>query len=155
MKILFVCMGNICRSPAAEGVFQKMLDNEKLSEAITCDSAGVIAYHQGEKADGRMSQHASKRNYDLTSIARQFQTSDFSDFDLILTMDNQNYTDVVSQADSPEEREKVHKMVSYCKIHNVPAVPDPYYGGHDGFEHVMDILEDSCGELLLKIKKQI
>ena len=152
MKILFVCMGNICRSPAAEAIFQKMLDKENLNDKFSCDSAGVAAYHVGEGADGSMIVHAAKRNYDLTSISRQFLVKDFQDFDLILTMDDRNYTDVTDLAGSPEDLGKVHKMVSYCKVHDVPVVPDPYHGGYDGFEHVMDILEDSCTELLIKLK---
>ena len=151
-KILFVCMGNICRSPAAEGVFQSLIDKNNLSSKISCDSAGTISFHTGKPADHRMQQAATKRGYDLTSRARQINSSDFENFDLILTMDDENYANVMRMAYSDKEKQRVKKFCSYCKDHSESEVPDPYYGGAKGFEHVLDLLEDGCVELLKSIR---
>ncbi|NQZ01586.1 MAG: low molecular weight phosphotyrosine protein phosphatase [Bdellovibrionales bacterium] len=155
MKVLFVCLGNICRSPAAEGIFINMVQSEGLQDSFQIDSAGTGAWHEGEPADGRMREHAKQRGYELPSIARQFKTSDFKEFDYILTMDNMNFEDVIALADNQQEKDKVRKMVSFCKVHDVPGVPDPYHGGDDGFRLVMDILEDGCSELLKKLKEEM
>ncbi|MHB1687951.1 MAG: low molecular weight protein-tyrosine-phosphatase [Ignavibacteriaceae bacterium] len=155
-KILFVCLGNICRSPAAEGIMSRMIKFEGLENQIEVDSAGTIAYHTGEHADPRMRKHASQRGYDLTSLARKFNPEkDFKKFDYIITMDNQNYEDVLSIDIKNEYAFKVFKMVQFCKSHKVDAVPDPYYSGSEGFENVLDILEDGCQNLLKKIKNEI
>lgn len=155
MKVLFVCLGNICRSPAAEGIFRHKVKQKKLEHLITCDSAGTSAYHAGEPADGRMRQHAMDRGYELTSLARQLIPQDLENFDLILTMDDSNYHNTLSLDPEGHNHQKVKKMVSYCEIHNVSEVPDPYYGGYDGFELVIDILEDSCDELLKELKTRV
>ncbi len=153
-SVLFVCLGNICRSPAAEGIFQKKVANAGLSDQFKIDSAGTSAYHEGEEADGRMQKHAKKRGYDLLSLQRPFRPeSDFENFDYIITMDESNYHNVLSSSDNPKDHKKVHKMTSFCKVHNIDHVPDPYYKGDVGFEHVMDILEDACEELLNELKK--
>lgn len=154
MKVLFVCLGNICRSPTAEGVFKAFVDNEGLGEFIQSDSAGTSAYHEGSLADGRSRNHASLRGYNLTSISRQLRESDFSDFDLILTMDDSNFAKVVAFGQTLEgaDLSKVKKFTSYCEIHNIDEVPDPYHRGHDGFEHVLDIIEDGCAVLLKQLK---
>jgi protein-tyrosine phosphatase len=116
MKVLFVCLGNICRSPAAEGIFLKMVKDANLQDKIKVDSAGTGAWHKGEPADARMQSHANERGYELPSVAREFRMSDFKDFDYILTMDNMNYEDVKAWADTAEDHAKVHKMVSFCKV---------------------------------------
>lgn len=152
-KVLFVCLGNICRSPAAEGIFKRLITENQLQDKLECDSAGTSSYHSGESADARMINHASRRGYSLTSISRPFfPDTDFDKFDLIVAMDNKNYSDLLSVADNEEQESKVVKMVDYCKIHKISGVPDPYSGGPDGFEHVIDILEDACNELIKNYK---
>lgn len=151
IKILFVCLGNICRSPAAEGAMTQMVKDRNLSDRISCDSSGTMALHAGSPADGRMKDAASRRGYNLTSVSRKLTVDDFEKFDYIITMDNHNYDDVVSHPKSMKN--KVHKFVDFCKIHKVDAVPDPYYGGDKSFEYVMDIIEDGCAHLLDKVSK--
>lgn len=155
MKVLFVCLGNICRSPTAEGIFTKLVKNEGLESLISCDSAGTSAYHSGEAADGRMQMHASERGYKLTSLARQFISEDLERFDLVLTMDSSNYENAKAIATDQRFFKKIVPMTNFCKIHNVDEVPDPYYGGDSGFDLVIDILEDSCSELLKSLKKDL
>jgi protein-tyrosine phosphatase len=148
--VLFVCMGNICRSPAAEGVFRKMVADAGRSEAFYIDSAGTIGYHAGGRADGRMRAAARVRGYELESIARRIETEDFDIFDVIVTMDDENFSDV-SRID-PGTGAQVERMCDYCKEHDISEVPDPYYGGSAGFEHVLDILEDACSNLLARLE---
>lgn len=151
-KVLFVCLGNICRSPAAEGVFQAIVDREKLSDNFTVDSAGTYGGHAGEKADARMRAAATRRGYNLTSRSRQIRYEDFVDFDLILTMDDRNYERVHRLAPDHELRKKIYRMTDFCRTIQADHVPDPYYEGHEGFEIVLNILEDSCNGLLEDIK---
>jgi protein-tyrosine phosphatase len=157
MKVLFVCLGNICRSPAAEGIFQKMLRDAKLDHKVSVDSAGTGGWHEGEPPDARMMDHARKRGYDLSQLeARQFSgENDFVNSDFIVTMDDSNYSNILALDPSKVFHARVHKLVKFCRIHNVKEVPDPYHKGPDGFEHVLDILEDACEQLLLKIKDTI
>lgn len=157
MKVLFVCLGNICRSPAAEGIFSKMLETQGLKEHILCDSAGTGGWHAGEPPDGRMIEHAKNRGYNLSPLrARQFQPgSDFEKFDLIVTMDQSNFEDVCDHTDKEEWLLKVRPITDYCKIHQVDHVPDPYHRRADGFELVLDILEDACSELLNDLSRTI
>ncbi len=153
MKVLFVCLGNICRSPTAEGVFKHFVESEGLSGIITSDSAGTSGHHDGGQADSRSMHHAELRGYQLASISRQIKVSDFFDFDLILTMDDSNFDKVIRLAiEIDADTEKVKKFTSYCQIHQINEVPDPYYKGHDGFEEVLDIIEDGCQALLNEIK---
>lgn len=155
-NVLFVCLGNICRSPTAEGVMKSMVQKRGLEDKVFCDSAGTAAYHEGEPADGRMREHANERGYDLTSIARRFNPQvDFEKFDYILTMDDSNYRNI--RALDPENRfnNKIHKMTSFCRIHNTSHVPDPYYGGDDGFRLVIDIIEDACSHLLDQLETEL
>ncbi len=154
LNILFVCMGNICRSPSAEAVMNKIINDEKLSDKIKCDSAGTIDYHEGEPADSRMKKHASKRGYALTSIARQFKRNDFEKFDYIVVMDRENYSDIIAKDQDGKYTNKVSIMTDYCTKHNANEVPDPYYGGAEGFEKVLDLLEDACKGLLNKIESE-
>jgi len=153
IKVIFVCLGNICRSPSAEAVMNSLIEKEGLSDKIQCDSAGTIAYHAGEPADARMKKHALKRGYNLTSIARKFTNEDFGNFDYIVAMDRNNYTDILALDKEAENVDKISMMTSYCSDHDDEEVPDPYYGGPQGFEHVLDLLEDATAGLLEKIKK--
>ncbi|MFC2083903.1 low molecular weight protein-tyrosine-phosphatase [Bacteroidota bacterium] len=154
IKILFVCMGNICRSPSAEGIMKKIIKKEGLHEKIKCDSAGTIDYHEGESADPRMIEHAEKRDYQLDSIARQIIYEDLIDFDYIITMDRENYNDVISLDLSGKNNHKVSLMTDYCSKCKDKDVPDPYYSGREGFELVLNILEDSCWGLLKHLRSK-
>ena len=153
VRVLFVCMGNICRSPAAEGIFRKFAENANLGKQITVDSAGTIDYHSGELPDARMRKHALTRGYDLDSRARQFNPKkDFIDFDYIITMDNDNYSNITNLDHKNQYSNKILKMADFISDKNVREVPDPYYGGSEGFEFVINILEDGSKNLLTKIK---
>jgi protein-tyrosine phosphatase len=155
-KILFVCMGNICRSPAAEGIAKKILERKGLTEKIEIDSAGTLGYHTGELPDQRMIKHASMRGYVLDSSARQFnQKKDFDYFDYIVTMDDSNYSEITSLDRRNKYKDKVMKMVSFGNKIKVGEVPDPYYSGSQGFENVLDILEDSVEALINKVEDEI
>lgn len=154
-KVLFVCLGNICRSPTAEGVMKHYVENSGLAEYIEIDSAGTYGGHAGELPDHRMRQHASERGYNLTSRSRQVRTSDFEDFDLIIAMDDKNYQNLRDMAPDLESQAKIHRMTEYGNQTKYDYVPDPYYGGADGFELVLDLLEDTCNGLLNDIKKRI
>ncbi len=151
-RILFVCLGNICRSSAAEEVMRTLLQRDGLDKAVEVDSAGILSYHQGELPDSRMRMHAARRGYQLTHRSRPVCTDDFFDFDLILGMDDHNIQDLKERAPSPETEQKIHRMTDYCRHKVVDYVPDPYYGGASGFENVLDILEDACQGLLDEIR---
>ena len=150
MKILFVCLGNICRSPAAEGVFLHQLVERELNEHFVVDSAGTGGWHVGNPADRRMQAAANRRGIQLPSRARQISLDDLSEFDLILTMDDANLAAVTSLASEAGRRAtaKIKPMLSYTSQFSETEVPDPYYGGEEGFEHVLDLLEDACSNLL-------
>jgi protein-tyrosine phosphatase len=150
MKILFVCLGNICRSPAAEGVFLHLLQERGLSDQFLVDSAGTGGWHVGNPADRRMQAAANRRGIQLPSRARQISLDDLSEFDLILTMDDANLAAVTSLASEAGSRAtaKIKTMLSYTSQFSETEVPDPYYGGEAGFEHVLDLLEDACSNLL-------
>ncbi|KAF3795435.1 hypothetical protein EJ110_NYTH04973 [Nymphaea thermarum] len=167
--VLFVCLvsvlfvpGNICRSPAGEGVFRDVVKKRGLESKFNIDSAGTINYHEGNLADPRMRSAARTRGIEITSISRPIRPSDFKDFDLILAMDKQNREDILDAFDRWKARDslpadaatKVKLMCSYCKRHKETEVPDPYYGGPQGFEKVLDMLEDACESLLDSIVSQ-
>lgn len=155
ISILFVCMGNICRSPSGEAVMNELIKRENLQDKISCDSAGTIAYHEGEPADSRMKAHAIKRGYNLTSIARRFAESDFEKFDYIIAMDESNYSDLLAFDKNKKYKSKIFMMTDFAANKSYKEVPDPYYGGPQGFETVLDILEDSCAGLLKELKLKL
>ena len=148
-SVLFVCMGNICRSPTAEGVFRKLVSDAGRDAEFSIDSAGTIGYHSGDRADRRMRAAAAERGYQLDSRARRIDIADFDRFDWIVTMDDDNFRDVSGM--SPDSRSRVVRMCDYCEMHDVTEVPDPYYGGNEGFYTVIDILEDACGNFLRQV----
>ena len=149
--ILFVCLGNICRSCTAEEIMRTILKREGLDKAVTVDSAGLISYHQGEQADPRMRAHASRRGYHITHLSRPVRMTDFEEFDLIIGMDDSNIGGLRDLAPSIEAEAKIHRMTEYCTRIVADHVPDPYYGGAQGFENVIDILEDACEGLLKEL----
>jgi len=143
-KILFVCLGNICRSPSAEAVFKGLVKSKGVANEFEIDSAGTYAYHEGEQADRRMQQHAIKRGFDLTSISRPFYPeTDWDYFDFIVAMDNKNFADLNEMARSADDLKKLHKITSFSTEYDYDQIPDPYYGGDAGFELVLDLLEDA------------
>jgi len=147
-RVLFVCLGNICRSPAAEGIFDAKVNAAGLENKITIDSAGTSGYHNGELPDARMRQHGSKRGYQFNSRSRQFVVQDFEQFDVIIVMDESNYKDVMRLASNSEQQKKVHRMVEFSQQYPDDHIPDPYYSGAEGFEYVLDLLEDATEGLL-------
>lgn len=153
-KLLFVCLGNICRSPSAENIMQHLINEAGLSKEIICDSAGTSSYHVGSPPDRRMSAAAKLRGIQLLGEARQFQRSDFEKFDLILAMDKENYRDILSLDRSRQYEDKVKLMCDFCTKHSLKEVPDPYYGGTEGFNQVIDLLLDACEGLLNYIVSQ-
>ena len=149
-KVLFVCLGNICRSPAAEGVFLHLLNQRGLQDHFVVDSAGTGSWHVGNPADRRMQAAAKRRGIHLPSRARQIELSDLEEFDLVLTMDDENFRAVKGLAREAGVRAKaeIRPMLSYSQGSNETEVPDPYYGGEAGFDHVLDLLEEACAALL-------
>jgi len=155
-RILCVCLGNICRSPAAEGVLQHRVSVRGLAEQFEIDSAGTSGFHVGEPADSRMRRAAQARGYTLTSRSRQFVVEDFDQFDLILAMDRSNLSEILSCARSEKHKRRTRLFSSYLPQGSREDVPDPYYGGPSGFEDVLDMLElgsDAVIESLLNNSK--
>ena len=156
IKVLFVCLGNICRSPAAEGVFLHLLDERGLSDQFVVDSAGTGGWHVGNPADRRMQAAANRRGINLPSRARQICLEDFSSFDLVLTMDDSNLAAVqgLARDAGSQATARIKPMLSYTRRFNETEVPDPYYGGDAGFEHGLDLLQDPCANLLDELSPQ-
>lgn len=146
-------MGNICRSPAGENVMRKLLEEAGLDDKVRCDSAGTISYHTGNPPDPRMSAAGRKRGLPMTGSARKVTEQDLEDFDLILAMDDENFTEL-EHLSPPECRHKIKNFCGYCIHHPDTQVPDPYYGGEQGFEHVLDLLEDGCARILKQIQEK-
>ena len=154
IKVLFVCMGNICRSPTAHGVFQSLVDEQGLGDQIIVDSAGTHSYHIGSPPDLRSQHLAQSRGVDLTGLrARQFESDDFLDFDFLLAMDHANLSNMSSLRPDKKARAQLELMLHYSEKFKQKEVPDPYFG-NDGFELVFDMISDASEGLLRHIKKQ-
>ena len=151
VRVLMVCLGNICRSPAAEGVLLAHLERRGLDGVVEVDSAGTGAYHVGERADPRMRDAARRRGYELPSIARAVRDADFGDFDLILAMDREN----LANLESRDRGGDVRLLGAFVPGDEVPDVPDPYYGGGDGFERVLDLIESAMPALLDDLQTRV
>lgn len=152
MKILFVCLGNICRSPAAEAVMNKLLREKGMDGKVICDSAGTSGAHKGALADPRMRKKASQREVEIESVSRQVELSDFESFDLIVAMDRQNLADLRSLSnENPLSRAKIILMTRYSPRYHGQDIPDPYYGGEKGFDVVLDMLEKSTQGLFANL----
>ena len=153
--VLFVCMGNICRSPTAHGVFKRKLMDAGLAHRVKVDSAGTHNYHPGSPPDARSQAHAAKRGYDLSDLrARQIIEADFTHYELILVMDWDNLA-LVQDECPPEHMGKLRRLTEFCLTHDTPVVPDPYHGGAKGFDQVLDLVEDACDGLLRHVKQQM
>lgn len=148
-NILFVCLGNICRSAAANGIMEAIIEREALEGSIKIDSAGTYGGHRGELPDSRMRAAAAARGYNLTHRSRRITEDDFELFDYIIVMDDMNYESVSRLAPERKYLDKVYRFVEFCTNHpQWSYVPDPYYEGREGFELVLDLLEDGCEGVL-------
>ncbi|VAW68528.1 Low molecular weight protein tyrosine phosphatase [hydrothermal vent metagenome] len=152
VNVLFVCMGNICRSPTAEGLFRQAVEEAGLAGHIKIDSAGTHSYHIGSQPDARAQAASLKRGIDLSNLrGRQAENSDFSEFDYVLAMDNSNYSDLMQLAGGSADN--LHLFLDFSDNFSETEVPDPYYGGDQGFEHVLDLIEDASKGLLTHIRQ--
>lgn len=154
-RVLFVCLGNICRSPAAEGVMRALVEAEGLGGSILVRSAGTAGWHTGKLPDQRMRNAAQNRGYNLSSRARQVNEDELRENDLILVMDQPNLRDVRSIDRESRHTAKIHLFCDFCTDHEEKEVPDPYYGGEQGFELVLDLLEDGCRGVLAHIRSAL
>lgn len=153
-RLLFVCLGNICRSPAAEGVMKSLTDKAGVAEEFLIDSAGIGNWHVGQLPDKRMRLCGARRGYDFSSRARQIDRKDFGRFDRILVMDNENMRTVKALAPTQDDAEKVEMLASYITRHpEATVIPDPYYGDDSDFDYALDLIEDGCRGLLYKLTK--
>jgi protein-tyrosine phosphatase len=147
-------MGNICRSPTAEAVFRHYVENAGMSEKILIDSAGTHDYHIGDKADARAQRAAQQRGYDMSRLrGRQVEEGDFSNFDYVLAMDMANLS-ILQRITPPDSDTRARLFLEYARHHGEREVPDPYYGGEDGFERVLDMVEDAAQGLLQEIRRE-
>ena len=155
-NILFVCLGNICRSAAANGIMEAIIEREDLEDSIKIDSAGTYGGHRGELPDSRMRAAAAARGYNLTHRSRRITEEDFELFDYIIVMDDMNYENVSRIAPERKYLNKVYRFTEFCRNHpQWSYVPDPYYEGREGFELVLDLLEDGCEGLLDNIRQTL
>ena len=155
VKIIFICLGNICRSPAAEGIMKKLVADKQINDKYHIESAGIGGWHVGELPDKRMRKHASLRGFDLNSRAQQFEDSFFNKFDYIVVMDNENYKNISNRTVDDEQRSKIVKIRDcFIKHNGCQSVPDPYYGGEEDFELALDLIEDGCQGLLNMIENK-
>ena len=156
MKVLFVCLGNICRSPAAEGIFRSKVLENGLGDNIEMDSAGTAGYHIGEMADSRMIKHCKERGYDITPHrARQLSQKDLVEYDLILAMDKSNYSNILRLDKNSEFGGKIKMMTDFVSSMRASEVPDPYYDGPKEFHFVIDLLEDGSNNLLKYVSERL
>jgi protein-tyrosine phosphatase len=154
-SVLFLCMGNICRSPTAHGVFRHMVKEAQLDAIVHISSAGTHNYHPGEPPDHRSQQTAAQRGYDLSDLrARQITEADFIEHDLLLAMDWDNLA-LAEHACPPTMRRKLRRLTEFCRQYDAPVVPDPYYGGKEGFTQVLDLIEDACTGLLDHVRRHL
>ncbi|GAA5121648.1 low molecular weight phosphotyrosine protein phosphatase [Luteolibacter yonseiensis] len=153
-RVLFVCLGNICRSPAAEIIFRQQVEDAGLSGEFEIDSAGTISHHEGSPPDSRMSETLLRKGYTVSGQARRISAQDLEKFDLIVTMDESNHTDVMGIDHTGAHHGKIRTLVSFCREHDDLRVPDPYYGGQIGFNHVISLLEDGCAGILDSLKSK-
>jgi len=161
VRVLFVCMGNICRSPTAAGVFRALVEREGLADRVVVDSAGTHAYHAGEGADRRARLTAAKRGIDLGDhVARGVRSADFDAFDFILAMDRDNFAELVGRAPAAA-RSRIRLFMEFAQpaepacSRAIAEVPDPYYGGPDGFDHVLDLIESASAGLLTEVSRRL
>jgi len=155
VKVLFVCMGNICRSPTAHGVFRELVRNEGLGDLIAIDSAGTHAYHVGKPPDERAQATARSRGFDLSDLrARQVRPEDFIEYDYVLAMDDENYVTLEAQCPS-EHLNRLRMFLEFAPEEGVREVPDPYYGGAKGFEYVFDLVDAASRGLLQDIRRRL
>lgn len=155
LSVLFLCMGNICRSPTAHGVFRHKVEAAGLAASVQVDSAGTHNYHPGEPPDRRSQRAAALRGYDLSDLrARQLTDDDFSRHDLLLAMDWDNLA-LAEERCPPAYRRKLRRLTEFCRRHDAVVVPDPYYGGESGFAHVLDLVEDACDGLLEHLRQRL
>ena len=153
VKVLFVCLGNICRSPTAEGVFRTLVEAADLQDKILIDSAGTSNMHIGKAPDERTQKIGLDRGYDLSDLrGRQFVAEDLDTFDYVLVMDKQNQADVEDLVSELEQLDKIKLLLSFNPS-TIKEVPDPYYGGETGFHQVVDLVESACKRLLIQIRK--
>ncbi|MGE9271253.1 MAG: low molecular weight protein-tyrosine-phosphatase [Verrucomicrobiales bacterium] len=154
-RVLFVCMGNICRSPAAEIVFTQLVRNANLQNQVEIDSAGTIGYHAGNPPDSRMADTLAARGYEVFGASREIQRDDLASFDLILVADHDNLKNVQRLGKRHQDLSHVQLLTDYCTSSDNDHVPDPYYGGLSGFETVADLVEDACQGVLEHVKKSL
>ena len=154
-RLLFVCLGNICRSPAADGVMRDVVEKAGLASRIEIDSAGTAGWHSGKLPDNRMRQAARARGLTLDHWARQLKSADLERFDLILAMDRDNERNIRALDREKRHADKIRLFCDFCSEHAEREVPDPYYGGPEGFEHVLDLIEDGCEGLLREVKSRL
>jgi protein-tyrosine phosphatase len=153
-RILFVCMGNVCRSPTAEAVFRQQAQSAGLDRKVLCHSVGTHGFNVGMLADGRACAAAMRRGYDMARLrGRQLRDEDFSNFDLILAMDQQNLA-ILRERCPPQFAERLHLLLEFGSRRDVLEVPDPYYGNAKGFELVLDMIEDACAGLLAHVRNR-
>lgn len=154
IRVLFVCMGNICRSPTAEAVFRHYVESAGMSADIFIDSAGTHDYHIGDRPDARAQHAARQRGYDMSELrGRQVGGDDFRYFDYVLAMDTSNLA-ILQHITPPDSDTRARLFLDYARHHREREVPDPYYGGADGFEHVLDMVEDAAQGLLEEIRQK-
>jgi len=154
-RLVFVCLGNICRSPTGEGIFQHLVKQDEFDNYFEIDSAGTSAFHAGQPANIKSAAVAETYGVPLLSRARQFRSSDLDYYDLILAMDHENRDELLAMAKTPAQKERIQLLRDYDDVPEDGQVPDPYYGGAEGFQNVYTIVERSCKNLLQQLKPQL